>query len=243
MRRHLRSVALPIVICVLAASCAGSAATVEPTPGPSAAGVTSAAEAAARVLEAHPEFGGLGALNIDLIGQCCWYRAEEAPNGYSVQIHAGWGDCPAGCIENHEWLYSVSAVDGSIALLSEDGAPVPAGVPGAGVVGGSGGAGGTGIAGKAVAGPTCPVVRENDPSCNPRPVSGAVVVIKSLTGAEVARVETDAAGAFRIALPPGGYTVESDRTSGFPTPPAPVAVTVVANVLTDVQLEFDTGIR
>jgi Carboxypeptidase regulatory-like domain len=246
MRTHLRSLALSIVVPLLLAACAGSAAPATPTPS-RGGGIDSPAAAVKEVISAHPEFAAIGPFNTDRIGQCCWYEAVEAPGGYQVTIHVGWGDCPAGCIDKHEWTFAVSATDGSVALLRENGPPVPAGVPGGGGSGGPGGSGGgsgsTGIAGKAVAGPTCPVVRENDPSCNPRPVRGAVVIVKSLDGTQVARVETDAAGVFRVALPPGSYTVESDRTSGFPMPPAPVAVTVVPNVQTAVQLEFDTGIR
>ena len=231
MRPHLRSLALPLLVPLLLAACASSAA--PPSPG---GRVDSAATAAARVLAANPQFAGIGPLNNDAIGQCCWYVATAAPGGYTVTIHVGWGDCPAGCIDKHEWMYSVAEADGTISLTGETGEPVPANVPG-------GGSGTTGIAGMAVAGPVCPVVRANDPNCDPRPVPNAVVIVRSRDGAEVARVRTDAAGAFRVALPPGDYTVGGDQTSGFPIPPAPVAVTVVANSQAKVQLLFDTGIR
>jgi hypothetical protein len=235
MRPHLRSLALAILIPLLLAACAGSAAT------PSGAGgrVDSPAAAATRVLAAYPQFAGIGPLNSEMIGQCCWYDVTEAPGGYQVTIHVGWGDCPAGCIDRHEWTYSVAAADGSLKLIGETGAPVPASVPG----GGGGGTGPSGIAGKAVPGPLSPVVRANDQNSDPRPIPDPVVVDRSLDGAEVARVRTDAAGAFHVALPPGSYTVGGDQTAGFPIAPAPLAVTVVANTQTDVQLLFDTGIR
>jgi hypothetical protein len=238
MRNLLRSLALLTFIPFVVVACAGAAA--PPSPSPSSGPVGSTAQAVSRVVAANPQFVGIGPLNNDLIGQCCWYEAGEAPGGYRVTFHVGWGDCPSGCIEKHEWSYAVSANDGTIGLLSETGAVVP---PGILPVGGGPGTGPTGIAGKAVAGPTCPVVRANDPSCDPRPVVGAVIVVKSLNGVEVARVQTDAAGAFQVGLPPGNYTVASDRTQGFPVPPAPVQVTVVANAQTAVQLQFDTGIR
>jgi hypothetical protein len=238
MRPYLRSLALPIVVSVLLAACASSAAPpASPTPASTGGPVDSPTAAAARVLAAKPQFAGIGPLNEDLIGQCCWYEATAAPGGYRVTIHVGWGDCPAGCIDKHEWIYSVAAADGAIGLLGETGSPVPANVPG------GGGTGPSGIAGKALAGPVCPVVRANDPNCDPRPVPNTVVVVRSPDGAEVARVRTDAAGAFQVALPPGSYTVGGDQTAGFPIPPAPVAVTVVASALTEVQLLFDTGIR
>jgi carboxypeptidase family protein len=237
MRPHLRSLALSVLIALLLAACASSAAPPSGTGGR----VDSAAAAAARVLAANPQFAGIGPLNNDMIGQCCWYQVTEAPGGYQVTIHVGWGDCPAGCIDKHEWTYLVSAADGVVSLIGETGPPVPAGVPGA--VGASGGPGPSGIAGKAVAGPVCPVVRANDPNCDPRPIPDAVVVVRSLDGTEVARTRTDASGNFQVALPPGSYTVGGEQTSGFPIPPSPVAVSVVANTQTDVQLLFDTGIR
>jgi carboxypeptidase family protein len=237
MRPHLRSLALPILIPLLLVACAGSAAPATPRPSGALIRVDSAAAAAARVISAHPEFAGIVPLNTELIGQCCWYEAVEAPGGYQVTIHVGWGDCPAGCIEKHEWVYSVSAANGSIALLSEQGSPVPAGI-----LKNPGGPG-TGIVGTALAGPTCPVVRENDPSCDPRPVAGVTLVVKTLDGRQVATVQTDAAGRFAFEVPPGNYSLEAEQTQAFPLAPAPVAVTVLANVRTDVTLEFDTGIR
>jgi carboxypeptidase family protein len=240
MRPHLRSLALPIVISLLLAACAGSAgSTTGPTPAVSGAPirVDSPAAAATRVISAHPEFAGLLPLDNDRIGQCCWYEAVEAPGGYRVTIHVGWGDCPAGCIEKHEWAYSVSAGEGVIRLLGEQGPAVPAGI-----LKDAGGPG-TGIVGTAVAGPTCPVVRENDPSCDPRPVPGVTLVVKTLDGREVATGQTDAAGRFAFEVPAGNYTLEAQQAQPFPLAPAPVAVTVLANVRTDVTLEFDTGIR
>jgi hypothetical protein len=74
-------------------------------------------------------------------------------------------------------------------------------------------------------------------------VADAVVVVRSHDGAEVARTRTDASGNFQVTLPPGSYTVGGDQTAGFPIPPSPVAVTVVATIQTDVDLLFDTGIR
>jgi hypothetical protein len=230
-----------MLIPLLIAACAGSAGEATPRPSGVAAGVDSTAAAAKAVISAHPEFAGIGPLEMDRIGQCCWYEAVDAPGGYQVTIHVGWGDCPAGCIDKHEWTYNVAAADGSISLAAETGPSVPPGVPGAG--GPVGGSGASGIIGKAVAGPVCPVVRANDPNCNPRPVADTVVVVRALDGSEVARTRTNAAGAFQVPVPPGSYTVGGEQTSGFPVPPAPVAVTVVANTQTNVDLLFDTGIR
>ena len=208
---------------------------------PSAGPVTSPEDAVARVVAAHPEFAGIIPLNQDLIGQCCWYEVARVPAGYQVLIHVGWGDCPAGCIEKHDWTFLVSA-DGSIGLVGEKGSPVPPGIMPSG--GGSGsGAGPTGIAGSVMAGPTCPVERPGDVSCKPRPVAGAVIVVRDAGGAPIATAHSDAAGLFAIGLPPGSYTVESGPVQGFMSAPAPLSVTVIANSQSRAELQFDTGIR
>jgi hypothetical protein len=170
-----------------------------------------------------------------MIGQCCFYTATPAAGGFTVTIEIGWGDCPAGCIDRHRWIYSVKT-DGTIHLDREDGPPVPAGIP-------APDAGGViGIRGVATAGPVCPVVRPNDPACADRPVAGATVHVIDSTGTEVATLETDAAGTFVVTLPPGRYRVVPDPVEGLMGTAAPADVTVGAT-LAQVQLIYDTGIR
>jgi hypothetical protein len=86
------------------------------------------------------------------------------------------------------------------------------------------------------------VVTPNDPSCADRPVAGASVHVIDATGLEVATLETDATGAFLVALPPGRYRVQADAVSGLMGTAPPVDVTVGAG-LAVVQLQYDTGIR
>jgi hypothetical protein len=245
--QHLVRASVALVLVALLAGCAGSASapSASPTPAPVPNGpVRDAQDAAQRVLATHPEFAGIAPLNPDAIGQCCWYQVVPGAGEFRVTVHVGWGDCPSGCIENHEWTFKVLAADGTATLLGENGSPVPQGVlppPG-------GARGPTGIVGVAVAGPTCPVQRKGDPNCAPRPVAAALVVVRTLDGNEVARTLTDAGGAFRVPVPPGNYTVEAkaqpaQQQAGFPIAPAPEPVTVVANSLSSVQLNFDTGIR
>lgn len=88
--------------------------------------VTSPNDAVAAVVAAHPEFDGIGAFDPDLIGGCCWYTASPIDGGYEVVFRVGWGDCPAGCIDEHRWTYRVGA-DGSIELVAEGGDPLPPG--------------------------------------------------------------------------------------------------------------------
>lgn len=205
-------------------------------PGPTT--ISSPEAAAAVVLASDPRFAGLTAKDPDLIGQCCFYTVAPAADGWAVTIEIGWGDCPAGCIDRHHWFYSVHS-DGTIRLDREDGPPVPAGVP---APGGETTGGVIGIRGLATAGPACPVVQPNDPACADRPVSGALIHVIDATGTEVATLETDATGAFIVALPPGRYRVVADPVPGLMGTAAPSDVTVGAT-LALVQLSYDTGIR
>ena len=99
-----------------------------------------------------------------------------------------------------------------------------------------------GISGITLAGPTCPVERPGDPACAPRPVAGATILIRDASGADAATIVTDASGRFRVALPPGVYTVVSQPIEGLMGNPAPVDVEVGDSDVT-VELSYDTGIR
>ena len=99
-----------------------------------------------------------------------------------------------------------------------------------------------GISGIAFAGPTCPVERPGDPACAPRPVAGATILIRDVTGADVATIITDAAGRFRAMLPPGVYTVVAQPVEGLMGNPAPLDVEVGGGEVA-VELSYETGIR
>lgn len=101
------------------------------------------------------------------------------------------------------------------------------------------------ISGFALAGPTCPVVTEPPaPACAARPVEGAVVVVTDLTGAEVVRTTTGAAGDFVVIVPEGKYLVIGEPVEGLMgAPKEPVTVLVVAGEAAEVTLSYDTGIR
>jgi hypothetical protein len=209
-----------------------------PSAAPTQTTIASPDAAAALVLGSDPRFAGLKLEDPNLIGQCCFYTATQAADGYAVTIEIGWGDCPAGCTDRHHWFYTV-ATDGTIHLDREDGPAVPSGVPGPG----DGTTGGViGIRGMATAGPVCPVVTPDDPACADRPVVGALVHVIDATGTEVATLETDAAGAFVVSLPPGRYRLVPDPVTSLMGTAAPVVVTVGTS-LVQVQLTYDTGIR
>jgi hypothetical protein len=206
--------------------------------------VTTPEEAAARVIALEPGLAGIGERDPDLIGGCCFWQATESDDGFDVTFEVGWGDCPAGCIERHQWVYAVGR-DGSVGLVSEAGDPVPSGVPGADVGATSGGGilpGGSGIQGTVSAGPSCPVISANDPSCDDRPIAGATVLVLDASGNEVARVLTDAAGHYAVALPAGPYVVEPQPAEGLLRTAERVSVTVADGFVT-VNLAYDTGIR
>ncbi len=193
----------------------------------------------AAVVAVEPRFAGIGPKNPDLIGQSAWYEAKPASGvgAFVVNIEVGWGDCPSGCIERHDWRYAVTP-DGGVTLLSEGGDAVP---PEA--LPSQFGAGGTGISGRAIAGPTCPVEQPGDPACVPRRVAGAIIVVSDASGAEVGTMTTLPDGSFAFALPAGEYVVQGRGVDGLIGTPSPVSVTVPAGSLVNVELTYDTGIR
>jgi hypothetical protein len=127
--------ALLVVVLLMLAACSAASSRPSPSPSPSPApsepGVKTPDEAAARIQAEHPELAGIGPLDPDVIGACCWYEATAVDGGYQVVFTVGWGDCPAGCIDRHRWTFAV-APDGQIGLIGEEGPAVPAGqMPGA----------------------------------------------------------------------------------------------------------------
>ncbi len=222
------------------AGCSGAASVTPPPPSPAPAPVTTPEDAVARVIAREPRLTGITPFDTGLIGQASWYTVEPASGvgAYVVSVRVGWGDCPAGCIDEHSWVFAVGP-DGVVALVSEGGAPVPADAWPSPI-----GAGQTGIAGVAVAGPVCPVETvPPDPACAPRPVPDAVVVIRDGGGSEVARVVTAADGSFFVELPAGDYFVEPQAVDGLLGTAGSQNVTVVDRSAAAIQLDYDTGIR
>jgi hypothetical protein len=101
---------------------------------------------------------------------------------------------------------------------------------------------GTGIQGIVEVSPTCPVERINSP-CPPHPIA-ATVVVRSGSGAEVARFHSGADGHFKVDLAPGTYTVVGLNTGSSMLPrPIPTSVTVTPGSYTTLNVEYDSGIR
>lgn len=255
IRSRLRWLLLALVVG-LAAGCAQQAT---PSDGSGVGPIETAEAAVARVQVVEPALARIGPFEPDAIGQAHWWEARPAPNGWQVTFRIGWGDCPAGCISEHQFLYEVST-DGSVALIGEGGEPIPPEVinqlgggdelpgvdPGAG--GGDAGTGGgstdvSGVVGRAVSGPTCPVAQPNDPTCDPAPVPGAILVIRAADGAEVGATETDANGQFVLELPPGDYVLEPQPVEGILGTPASIPFRVTPDERPFLDVTYDTGIR
>jgi hypothetical protein len=176
----------------------------------------------------------------DAIGQSAWYQVTPASGvgAFIVEVRLGWGDCQAGCIDEHRWTYAVKP-DGTVSVVSEVGPAVPDDAWPAAAAGPE-----TGIGGVATAGPVCPVEKTPpDPACAPRPVAGATVVIRDASGTEVVRSTTAANGTFAAALRAGEYIVEPQAVEGLMGTAPPQTVTVADGRLTTIELVYDTGIR
>ena len=98
----------------------------------------------------------------------------------------------------------------------------------------------TGLTGVVLRGPITPVCRIDEP-CN-APFSASFVVERD--GRQVAQFRSDSAGSFTVWLSPGSYRIVPGPDAPLIVPTSqgkPVEVGAVG--LTNVRLEFDTGIR
>jgi hypothetical protein len=126
-------VALALAGAGAVAGCAGGGGSLGPSAVPSptsvptaiAAPVSSTEDAAARVIAADKRFAGATQLLPGSIGLTKWWTGRPlTTGGYEISLTLGWGDCPAGCIDHHTWVFDV-AEDGTVQLVSESGDAVP----------------------------------------------------------------------------------------------------------------------
>jgi hypothetical protein len=247
MLRSLVAIVVVLVAGLVAAACGGVAGSVVPSGGdPSSAAVpsrelvTTPEGAIAAVIAREPRLTGITELDPNLIGQGTFYEVTPASGvgAFLVAVTVGWGDCQAGCIDEHEWLYAVQP-DGTVILQSESGEPVPNDAWPS-----PGGDGRTGILLTAVAGPTCPVETvPPKPECAPRPVPGAVVDVLDVGGEPVTQVMLDAGGFAFVELEDGSYTLSGHAVEGLMGTPSPQSVTVADGAAVPIVLSYDTGIR
>lgn len=120
-----------LIVALLLAACSAPAAgspgapTSTPAVTPTApASAITASEAAAIVVALDARFAGIGPRDPGMVGQGSWYEVVPAASGWSVTVQLGWGDCPAGCISRHTWVYAVTS-DGVASKVSETGDALP----------------------------------------------------------------------------------------------------------------------
>lgn len=218
MRHRLAVPVLIVSVLFLAAACLPPAAT-----------PITQEEALDLVLGENEQFIGIAPRDPELIGQAAWYEATPTSDGWEVEVRIGWGDCPAGCISEHRWTYTVSR-RGAVKLVDESGDQLPAGST---------------VTGTVSAGPTCPVVTDPpDPSCADRPVEGAVLVVVTSDGVEVARTTSDVEGQFVLRLAPGSYRLEPQPVEGLMGTAAPIDFSLeLGGSAPELLVSYDTGIR
>jgi len=100
-------------------------------------------------------------------------------------------------------------------------------------------AGATGIEGLVTVGPTCPVERPESP-CPDRPLAARITIWRGDT--QVAEIRSGDDGRFLVLLRPGDYRIVGETEGTFPRGTT-VEVTVAAGRLTQVLLQYDSGIR
>jgi len=231
---------LGLVLAFVAVGCAVSSTVATPTPVPVPVPITTPEAAVTRVIESETRLTGIAPRNPDATGQAAWYEVAPASGvgAFVVTVRVGWGDCQAGCIDEHIWHYAVTP-DGAVSLISVTGPAVPDEAWPS-----PGGAGHTGIGGVVTAGPVCPVEKNPpDPACAPRPVAGAVLVFRDAAGTEVARTTTADDGTYFAELSQGFYIVVPQPANGLLGTPGPESVTVTAGSSVRLALAYDTGIR
>jgi hypothetical protein len=101
----------------------------------------------------------------------------------------------------------------------------------------------TGIEGQALIGPACPGPVTPGGGCVDRPYEATVIVLDEQARV-VTRFRADAAGRFRVPLPPGTYTLRPETPGPGPLPFAREQIIAVSpGQCTRVRIIYDTGIR
>jgi hypothetical protein len=224
--KHRSKVLGAMALVWLLAACAAAPAGSGPV---GSNGPITEADAIRLAVAQDPRFAGIGPADPDLIGQAAWYVVADADDGWQISIRIGWGDCPAGCINEHRWVYDVNR-SGEVSLLSEAGDALPAD---------------TGVRGVVVAGPTCPVETIPPQSgCEARLVDGAVLRILDGHGREVARATSAADGTFEVVLAPGAYRMVPQPVEGLMGTAGESTFRLeLGEPWTELTIDYDTGIR
>ncbi len=98
----------------------------------------------------------------------------------------------------------------------------------------------TGVEGQVTIGPMCPVVRIDQP-CPDRPYSATLTVL-SPEGKQIAKIQADADGFYRLLLVPGNYIMQPESPNMMPYAQSQ-SFTVIAGQFTRLDIVYDSGIR
>ena len=106
---------------------------------------------------------------------------------------------------------------------------------------------GTGtLKGHVTLGPLVPVVREGEPEPTPAPevyAARQIVVYAEDGRTEIERAQIDPDGNYRVALPPGNYVVDINRTGIDHADGLPKRIEILSGGMTHLDVDIDTGIR
>lgn len=101
----------------------------------------------------------------------------------------------------------------------------------------------SGIMGQVTIGPACPVMRIESP-CPDRPYQATLTVTDPLGDQVIAKIETDASGRFRLALPPGDYRlVPATPSPAVPPQAKAMPFHLDAGQWLKLDVSYDSGIR
>jgi hypothetical protein len=99
----------------------------------------------------------------------------------------------------------------------------------------------TGVEGYVTIGPSCPAMQAGNP-CPDRPYAGTLTILVEPSGLQVAQVQADAQGYYRMELAPGHYVVHPESPGSIPhAQDLPLAVQ--AHQFTRLDVVYDSGIR
>ena len=102
------------------------------------------------------------------------------------------------------------------------------------------------LQGHVTIGPLVPVVQEGVPEPTPAPevyASRQIVIYASDGQTEVARVQIDGKGNYRVTLPVGTYVVDINHAGIDMAKELPKTVEIVGGETTRLDVDIDTGIR
>lgn len=101
----------------------------------------------------------------------------------------------------------------------------------------------SGIEGQVLIGPTCPVVRTDNPDCADKPYQATLTVL-TVSGQKVTQFTTEADGKFHVSLNPGDYILHPESPNGKSMPfGREQPFTVTAGQFTQLSVSYDSGMR